>query len=170
MDSFGQKECNAMGKSERVGLGICAAVLAIYLVQVAGLIVWWCQNPARDFAVLTPLLSAMGALASVVFAFWKGEPAARWASCVLLVLAGVMLIADGYWLTTLEFPNAVSAEERVRMQEDCRREWPWWTASGALYLLAGALLLLPPVGRFLHARREALAAKVVERQKSDCVS
>jgi hypothetical protein len=159
-----------MGKSERVGLGICAAVLAIYLVQVAGLIVWWYLNRSRDFGVLALLVSAIIALPSIVFAFWKGEPAACRASCVLLVLVGVMLIADGYWLTTLEFPNAVSAEERVRMQEDCRREWPWWTASGALYLLAGALLLLPPVGRFLHARREALAQKVAERQKSDSVS
>jgi hypothetical protein len=154
-----------MGKSERAGLGICAAVLAIYLVQVAGLIVWWYQNPARDFAVLTQLVSAMVALASIVFAFWKGEPAVRWAGCVLLVLAGVMLISSGYWLTTLEFPNAVSAEERVRMQEACRREWPWWTACGAFNLLAGTLLLLPPVGRFLHARRDALAPKVAERQK-----
>src|SRR5262245_46484880 len=106
-----------MGKSERIGLGICAAVLAIYLVQVAGLIVWWCQNPARDFAVLTQLVSATVALAAIVFAFRKGEPAVRWAGCVLLVLAGVMLIWSGYWLTTLEFPNAVSAEERVRLQE-----------------------------------------------------
>ena len=155
-----------MGKSERVGLGICAAVLAIYLVQVAGLIVWWNQNPARDFALLTQLVSAMVALASIVFAFWKGEPAVRRASCVLLVLVGVMLIWFAYWQTTLEFPNAVSAEERAHMQQTCRREWPWWTASGALYLLAGALLLLPPVGRFLHVRREALAPKVAERQKS----
>jgi len=28
-----------MGKSEWAGLGICAAVLAIYLVQIAGVIV-----------------------------------------------------------------------------------------------------------------------------------
>jgi hypothetical protein len=143
-----------MGKSERAGLGVCAAVLAIYLVQVAGLIVWWNQNPPRDFAVLTPLVSAMVALASVVFAFWKGEPAARRASCVFLVLLGVMLISSGYWQTTLEFPNAVSPEERVCMQETCRREWPWWAAWGALNILGGTLLLLPPVGRFLHARRE----------------
>ena len=154
-----------MGKSERAGVGICAAVLAIYLVQVAGLIVWWYQNPARDFAVLTQLVSAMVALASIVFAFWKGEPAVRRASCVFLVLLGVMLISSGYWQTTLEFPNAVSAEERVRMQETCRKEWPWWTAWGVVNLLAGALLLLPPVGRFLCARREALAPKVAERQQ-----
>jgi len=158
-----------MGKSERAGLGICAAVLAIYLVQVAGLIVWWYQIPARDFAVLTQLVSGMVALASIVFAFWKGEPAVRRASCVLLVLLGVMLIWSGYWMTTLEFPNAVSAEERVRMQEDCRREWPWWAACGALNILAGTLLLLPPVGRFLHARRGALAPKVAERQQSNSV-
>ena len=154
-----------MGKSERVGLGICAAVLAIYLVQVAGLTVRWYQIPARDFAVLTQLVSAMFALATIVFAFWKGEPAVRRAICVLLVLLGVLIISSGYWMTTLEFPNAVSAEERVRMQETCRREWPWWAASGALNILAGTLLLLPPVGRFLHARREALAPKVAERQK-----
>jgi len=163
---FGQKECSAMGQPERAGLGICAAVLAIYLVQVAGVIVYWYQNTARDFAVVMPLVSAMVPLASIVFAFWKGEPAVRRASCVLLVLVGVMLIWFAYWQTTLEFPNAVSAEERAHMQQTCRREWPWWTASGALYLLAGALLLLPPVGRFLHVRREALAPKVAERQKS----
>ena len=167
---FRQKECSAMGKSERVGLGICAAVLAIYLVQVAGLIVWWYLNRSRDFGVLALLVSAIIALPSIVFAFWKGEPAACRASCVLLVFVGVMMIADGYWMTTLEFPNAVSAEERAHMQQTCRREWPWWTASGALYLLAGALLLLPPVGRFLHARREELALKVAERQKGDSVS
>ena len=155
-----------MGRSERAGLGICTAVLAIYLLQIAGVIVYWYQNTARDFAVVMPLVSAMVPLASIVFAFWKGEPAARRASCVFLVLLGVMLISSGYWQTTLEFPNAVSAEERAHMQQTCRREWPWWTASGALYLLAGALLLLPPVGRFLHARREALAPKVAERQKS----
>ena len=85
---------------------------------------------------------------------------------MLLVLVGVMLIWFAYWQTTLEFPNAVSAEERAHMQQTCRREWPWWTASGALYLLAGALLLLPPVGRFLHARREASALKAAERQKA----
>src|SRR5262245_34968212 len=154
-----------MGKSEWAGLGICAAVLAIYLVQVAGLIVWWDLNPARDFVFLTQLVSAMIALASIVFAFWKGEPAARRASCVCLVLLGVGLISSGYWLTTLEFPNAFSAEERARMQETCRREWPWWAAWGAGNILAGTLLLLPPVGRFLHARREALTPKVAERQK-----
>jgi hypothetical protein len=147
-----------MGKSERVGLGICVAVLAIYLIPVAGLIVNVYLNRSLDFGVLTLLVGGMVALLSIVllsivFAFWKGQPAARSASCVLLVLVGVMMIADGYWMTTLEFPNAASAEERVRMQEDCRRELPWWIASGALYLLAGALLLLPPVRRFLHARR-----------------
>ena len=155
-----------MGQPERAGLGICAAVLAIYLVQVAGVIVYWYQNTARDFAVVMPLVSAMVPLASIVFAFWKGEPAVRRASCVLLVLVGVMLISSAYWQTTLDFPNAVSAEERAHMQEICRREWPLWTASGALYLLAGALLLLPPVGRFLHARREALALKAAEREKA----
>jgi hypothetical protein len=154
-----------MGKSEWAGLGICAGVLAIYLVQIAGLIFWWDLNPVRDFVVLTQLVSAIVALASIVFAFWKGEPAARRASCMFLVLLGVMLISSGYWLTTLEFPNAVSAQERARMQETCRREWPWWAASGALNILAGTLLLLPPVGRFLHARREVLAPKVAERQK-----
>jgi hypothetical protein len=159
-----------MGKSERVGLGICLAVLAIYLVQVAGLIVYWYLYTSRDFGFLTTLASGMVALASIVYWFWKGSPAARSAACVLLVLVGVMMISTGYWLTTLEFPNAVSAEGRARIQEDCRREWPWWTASGALYVLAGALLLVPPVGRFLHARREALAQKVAERQKSDSVS
>src|SRR5262249_43073532 len=164
--AFGQKECSAMGKSERAGLGICAAVLAIYLVQIAGVIVYWYQNTARHLAVITPLVSAMVPLASMVFGFWKGEPAVRRASCVLLVLVGVMLIWFGYWQTTLEFPNAVSAEERAHMQETCRREWPWWTASGALYVRAGALLLLPPVVRFLHARREALALKVAEREKA----
>ena len=158
-----------MGKSEWAGLGICAGVLAIYLVQIAGLIFWWDLNPVRDFVVLTQLVSAIVALASIVFAFWKGEPAARRASCMFLVLLGVMLISSGYWMTTLEFPNAVSAEERVRMQETCRREWPWWAASGALNILAGTLLLLPPVGRFLHARREALAPKGAERQKSNSV-
>ena len=163
---FGQKECSAMGQPERAGLGICAAVLAIYLVQVAGVIVYWYQNTARDFAVVMPLVSAIVPLASIVFAFWKGEPAVRRASCVLLVLVGVMLTWSAYWQTTLDFPNAVSAEERAHMQQTCRREWPWWTAFGALYLLAGALLLLPPVGRFLHVRREALAPKVAERQKS----
>jgi hypothetical protein len=154
-----------MGKSEWAGLGICAAVLAIYLVQMAGLIVYWYQYPARDFAALTQLVSAMVALGSIVFAFWKGEPAIRRAACVALVLLGVLIIASGYWMTTLEFPNAVSAEDRVRMQEICRREWPWWAAMGAVDILAGALLLLPPVGRFLHARREALAPKVAERQQ-----
>ena len=112
----------------------------------------------------------MVALVSIVFAFWKGQPGVRRIGCVLLVLVGVMMIADGYWFTTLEFPNAVNEEARARMQEDSRRQLPWWIASGALYLLAGALLLLPPVGRFLHARREALAQKVAERQKSDSVS
>jgi hypothetical protein len=164
-----------MGKSERVGLGLCVAVLAIYLMPVAGLIVYLYLHTSRDFGVLTLLVGAMVALLSIVLPsivlpFWKGQPAARWISCVLLVLVGVMLIADGYWMTTLEFPNAVNAEERVRMQEDCRRELPWWIASGALYLLAGALLLLPPVGRFLHTRREAWAQKAAERQISDSVS
>jgi hypothetical protein len=159
-----------MGKSEWAGLGICVAVLAIYLIQVAGLIVHWYLYTSLDFGVLTLLVGAMVVLLSfvlpsIVLSFWKGQRAARSAVCVLLVLVGVMMIADGYWMTTLEFPNAVSAEERARMQEDCRRELPWWIASGALYLLAGALLLLPPVGRFLHARREALAPKVAERQK-----
>ena len=143
-----------MGKSERVGLGICLAVLAIYLVQVAGLIVYWYLYTSRDFRFLTTLASGMVALVSIVFAFWKGQPGVRRIGCVLLVLVGVMMIADGYWFTTLEFPNAVNEEARARMQEDSRRQLPWWIASGALYLLAGALLLLPPVGRFLHARRE----------------
>jgi len=105
-----------MGKSEPVGLGICVAVLGIYLVQMAGVIVYWYRNTARDLSVVAPLAGALVPLASIVFAFWKGEPAARRASCVFLVLLGVMLISSGYWQTTLEFPNAVSAEERVRMQ------------------------------------------------------
>jgi ABC-type phosphate transport system permease subunit len=159
-----------MGESKRAGLWICAAVLALYLVQIVGVIVSWYQNPARDFAVLTPLVGAIVALPSIVFGFRKGERAVRGASCVCLVLFGVILIASGYWMTTLEFPNAVSAEERARMQETCRREWPWWAALGALNILAGTLLILPPVGRFLQARREALAPKVAERQKSGSAS
>src|SRR5262245_62035570 len=98
-----------MGKSERAGLGICVAVLAIYLVQIAGVLVYWYQNTARDLAVVTPLVSAMVPLASIVFAFWKGEPAVRKAGCVLLVLVGVMVTWFAYWQTTLDFPNAVSA-------------------------------------------------------------
>src|SRR6516225_2371521 len=121
MQVFRQKQCSAMGKSERLGQGICVAVLTIYLVQVASLIIWWDLITSRDFGVLTSLVSGMVALATIVYWFWKGEPFAGRASCVLLVLLGVALISIGYWLTTLEFPNAVSAEERVRMQGDCRR-------------------------------------------------
>jgi hypothetical protein len=154
-----------MEKSERAGLGICAAVLAIYLVQLACLMVRWYQIPPRDFSVMAQLLSAMVAVGGIAFAFRKGDPAARRACCAGLVFLGVLLIASGYGMTTLEFPNAVSAEERARMQESCRREWPWWAAWGSLNILAGTLLLLPPVGRFLQARREALAPKVAERQK-----
>src|SRR5262245_26484765 len=99
-----------MGKSERAGFWICAAVLAIYLVQIAVVIVYLYHNTARDLAVVTPLVGAMVPLASIVFTFWKGEPAVRRASCVLLVLVGVMLTWFAYWQTTLDFPNAVSAE------------------------------------------------------------
>jgi hypothetical protein len=105
----------------------------------------------------------MVALVTIVYWFWKGEPKARWPCVGVLVLLGVALIWFGYWSTTLEFPNAVNAEERGRMQETCRREWPWWAACGALNLLAAGLLLLPPVGRFLHSRREALTLKVALR-------
>ena len=127
-----------MGKSERAGLGICAAVLAIYLVQIAGAIVYWYRNTARDLALVAPLVGALVPLASIVFAFWKGEPAVRRACCVLLVLAGVMLISSGYWQTTLEFPNAVSAEERAHMQQTgsslsrCSNRGMWLESAGLI--------------------------------------
>jgi hypothetical protein len=150
-----------VGKSERTGLVICAAVLAFFLVQAAGLIAWSCQDPEPNFAVVGAAIP----LASIVLAFWKGNLRARWGGFVALAFIGVGLICSGYWLTTLDFPNAVSAAERVLMQENCRRRWPWWAAWGAMNILAGTLLLLPPVERFLHVRREALAAEAVEGQE-----
>jgi hypothetical protein len=150
-----------MGKSARVGLWICAAVLALVLVQAAVLVVFALlhQNQQEKLTFLTQTLPQFGAFVTLGLAFWQGRSDARWAGIVGLVLCGVLFISSAYWATTLEFPNAVSAEERVRMQEDCRREWPWWTAVGAFDVLGGGLLLLPPVGRFLHTRREQCRPK-----------
>jgi hypothetical protein len=87
---------------------------------------------------------------------WSGQPASRWLGFLALVALGAFLIWFANWQTTLDFPNA-AADERIRMQEDTRAARPWTIAWGAANFAAGAMLLFPQVGQFLHARREGTA-------------
>jgi hypothetical protein len=148
-----------MGTSQRSGLRICLAVLAFILVQAAGVaalaVVGAPRAPEERIAQGLYVLGV--ATVCVCFlgsALWKGKPGARWFGFGSLVLFGGLLIWWAYWQTTWDFPNASSPEERAWMQQRCRRAWPWVSAWGAGNLVAGALLLLPPVGRFLRAQRE----------------
>jgi hypothetical protein len=82
----------------------------------------------------------------------RARPSFRWFGFGLLVLVGVYQAGFGYWQTTLDFPNAISPEDRARMQASCRQELPWLLAFSALNMVAAPLLFLPPVGRFLRAQ------------------
>src|SRR5262249_19757163 len=150
-----------MGKFQGSGYWICLVVLSFMLIQAAGsavrLFVGAPQGPQGSMMIgqgLTVLGTTIAGVATLGSALWKGLPGSRWVGFGALVFMGVFLIWFAHWQTTWDFPNAISAEARAQMQEDCRREWSWLSAWGAVSLVAGALLLLPPVGRFLRAQRE----------------
>ena len=148
-----------MHHPHRAGLWICLAVLACPMVQLIVYAVF-VEVVLPGVSLGLPLIGLWLLLAVVMgatvvnlgSALRRARPSFRWFGLGLLVLIGVSQAGFGYWQTTLDFPNAISPEERARMQANCRQELPWLLAFAALNMVAGSLLFLPPVGRFLRAQ------------------
>jgi hypothetical protein len=150
-----------MGSAERIGRAICLVVMALFLLQCVG----WAVNmfvtaaPAGEEGRikgmgLLLLVYAVVGVTTLYRGIWGGVPASRWLGFVAVAGLGAVLIWLADWQTTLDFPNAVDADARNRMQADSRAAKPWVTAWGAVNVAAGALMLLPQVGQFIRARRE----------------
>ena len=144
-----------------MGLGTWLAVLGFLIVQSITLAVLpFVASPGGAMGLrsigqgLTLIAVTLALVTYLTSALHQGRPSFRWVGFGYLLLFGVFLIGMAYWQTTWDFPNASSPEERSKMQEHMRRDWPWQTAWGALNVVVGGLLLLPPVGQFLGARRE----------------
>jgi membrane protease YdiL (CAAX protease family) len=150
-----------MHNPHRAGLWICLAVLVWAVVQAmvyAILVLAILPGGPLGLRLIGQGLMLVGVVVATVAylgsALLQGRRSFRWVGFGLLVLVGVFLAGFAYWQTTWDFPNAISPEERARMRESCRQQLPWLLAWGTLNIVAGALLLLPPVGRFLRAQQE----------------
>jgi hypothetical protein len=154
-----------MNGTQRTGLwiagGVGALVVAAYTSFLVTAITFLVETNGPDTTegLCTHGVSGLGVvlvLGFVATQFWRGNSFIRWASVGALVVLGVGLIGLSAWLTTLDYPNA-TPENRVVMQADDRDRLPWRIAQGVGIAALGAMLLLPPVGRFVEYRRDQQA-------------
>jgi hypothetical protein len=152
-----------MRYSKSLGFWICLFVMIYIVTEFVGVTVFHVRAlMAADKPLIGTYLINVPILCYLILkmskALWKGATAPRWFLFVFLVGTGWTTISLGLWQTTLDFPNAINAQERLLMQESSRRELPWLSAMGAANLVVASLLLLPSVGRFLKERRNGLAS------------
>jgi hypothetical protein len=158
----------SMNTTERLGFMI---VTGVFLFMVVGIIIYTLVFPLLAIGNVQngnwfhgwrlPLRGVAVLMGFVVVgrAFWMGHERARWITCIVLVLMGAAVIGLACWMTTLDYPNAENPAVRAEMQADDWRDLPWRVGQGIAPIVMGALLLLPPVGRFLSYRRKVQAVQ-----------
>jgi hypothetical protein len=140
-----------MQTPHRLGLWIAVAVFGLLLTDVVvaafGQFVTAPITWNSAWTVILQLAVSGGIVAALGKKLrdgWRFLPAAGFAVLALIAV----LIGLGYWMLTMHSPN----------DESVQRAGPWLLAWGALNILAGGLLFLPPVRRVLQAQREAMVA------------
>ncbi len=148
-----------MTPRERTGRLIVLAVVAVLLGGCVVFFVW----DAVQMANAVTLRRAGGLLRNVAFTgigftvliamVRRGNPAVRWVLPAATALFAAGIIGTAVWMTTLDYPNATTPEERAAMQKDDRDNLPVRILQGAFPLLVTLPLFLPHARDYLAYRR-----------------
>jgi hypothetical protein len=150
-----------MNNKERCGFLIVASVFVYTLALVLYSELWVLAAAANEGQwdnFIPSLIVATIVLAFIFYwgrALWRGQGEARLHFVLLPVGLGMLLVFVGYLFSTLLKPVNPNwtPEELAKVQAFRDRLSLWIIGAGVLNILAGASLLLPPVGHFLRHRR-----------------
>src|SRR5262245_10545889 len=121
-----------MNRSETTGAWIAGGVLACAVAGVAyflavrvGQLVDAGRFDAKDVGSIALVLGSVTlGLGAMVGAFRRGQAGTRWVAVFAAGMFAAGIIGAAFWMTTLNYPNAISPEERAAMQQDDRDELP----------------------------------------------